>query len=175
MAFFSVGCDPDSKEHGVAIYKNAVLIELLNLSLLDFMDKLIDLKTHGDIHVHIENVNGNKAVWHGEDQNKKAYGMTSQNVAKCKQAQIEVERMLARLEIPFTQHPPSSAWKKEDQKRQFELVTGWKGRSNEDNRSAAYFGYLGAGGFKSVASGVQSYVKKSGAKKHEVKRYSQSR
>jgi hypothetical protein len=175
VTYFSIGCDPDSKAHGVAIYKNAVLIELLNLSLLDLMDKLIELKSQGDIHVHIENVNGNKAVWHGEDQNKKAYGMTSQNVAKCKQAQIEVERMLSRLGIPFTQHPPSSAWKKEDQKRQFELATGWKGRSNEDNRSAAYFGYLGAGGFKLVASGIQPYVKKSGAKKHEVKRYSQSR
>ncbi|PNG65001.1 hypothetical protein CRN61_17815 [Vibrio vulnificus] len=174
MTFYSVGCDPDSKAHGVAIYKDGALIELLNLSLLDFMDKLLELKKLGDIRVHIENVNGNKAVWHGEEQNKKAYGMTSQNVAKCKQAQVEVERMLARLQVPFTHHQPSSAWKKEDQKRQFELVTGWKGRSNEDNRSAAYFGYLGAGGFKSALSFAKPYIQK-GENKREIKRYSQSR
>ena len=28
-------------------------------------------------------------------------------------------------------------------KKQFEKVTGWTGRSNEDTRSAAYFGWLG--------------------------------
>ncbi|URM11945.1 hypothetical protein KLK36_07325 [Vibrio anguillarum] len=105
MNNYSIGCDPDSKSHGIAIYKNGALTELHNLNLMQLMDKLVDLKETGTIHVHIENVNGNKAVWHGENQNKKAYGMTSQNVAKCKQAQIEVERMLEKLGIPYTHYP----------------------------------------------------------------------
>ncbi|EGR2141047.1 hypothetical protein D0810_15015 [Vibrio cholerae] len=161
MINFTIGCDPDSEAHGVAIYKNGALSQLHNLNLLDLMDKLIELKPLGDIHVHIENLNGNKAVWHGKDQNKKAYGMTSQNVAKCKQAQIEVERMLTKLGIQFTRHPVSSAWKSQEAKKQFELATGWKGNSNEDKRSAAYFGFIGCGNQKALSLSLcQPYVPK---------------
>ena len=34
-------------------------------------------------------------------------------------------------------------WKDKHGKIEFESVTGWTGRSNEDTRSAAYFGMLG--------------------------------
>jgi hypothetical protein len=40
-------------------------------------------------------------------------------------------------------HKVSKKWKDAAGKKEFERVTGWKGRSNEDTRSAAYFGYLG--------------------------------
>jgi len=41
----------------------------------------------------------------------------------------------------MVRHRVSKMWKKD--KKQFELVTKWTGRSNEDTRSAAYFGWLG--------------------------------
>ncbi|MBF4229935.1 hypothetical protein [Vibrio anguillarum] len=161
MNNYSIGCDPDSKSHGIAIYKNGALTELHNLNLMQLMDKLVDLKETGTIHVHIENVN--KAVWHGENQNKKAYGMTSQNVAKCKQAQIEVERMLEKLGIPYTHYPASSNWKSQASKKQFEMVTGWKKTSNEDNRSAAYFGFLGANKSSQLQKATMTTYKKAKA------------
>ena len=57
------------------------------------------------------------------------------------QSQSELERMLIRFNIVPTKHKISKMWKKD--KAQFEKVTGWTGRSNEDTRSAAYFGFLG--------------------------------
>lgn len=141
---YVIGIDPDSSKHGIAVYKDERLIELQSMPLMEFMDYLIELDTD-QISFHIEDVNGQKAVWHGKNQSKSAYGMTSQNVAKCKQAQIEIERMIEHLfgAGKITRHKISKQWKDQAGKRQFELVTGWKGRSNEDMRSASYFGYLG--------------------------------
>lgn len=160
MNSYSIGCDPDSKYHGVAVYKNGNLVDLQALNLMQFMDLLLEIKVDGAIHVHIENMNGKKAVWHAEDQSKKSYGMASQNVAKCKQAQIEVERMLDKLSIPYTHHHISSAWKSQAEKKQFEVVTGWKGTSTKDTRSAAYFGFIGLGNSSCLKLAMKPYSPK---------------
>ena len=48
---------------------------------------------------------------------------------------------LDSLGVPYKLHKPQKGnWAKD--KARFEKVTGWKGRSNEDTRSAAYFGFL---------------------------------
>ena len=66
----------------------------------------------------------------------------SEHIGLCKQSQVELERMLSHYGIKIVKHKISKTWKKE--KAQFQAVTGWKGQSNEDTRSAAYFGWLGA-------------------------------
>lgn len=165
MNSYSIGCDPDSKYHGIAVYKNGNLVDLQALNLMHFMDLLLDLKKDGSIHVHIENMNGKKAVWHAEDQSKKSYGMASQNVAKCKQAQIEVERMLDKLGVPYTHHNISSAWKSQAERKQFEAATGWKGTSTKDTRSAAYFGFIGLGSSFRLMIAMKPYIPKSAKRK----------
>lgn len=142
MQQYIIGIDPDSAKHGVAIYVDGVLDDLMTLELMGVYSLVLFLKRKPvELLFSIENVAANKAVWHGKSQSKAAYGMTSQNVAKCKQAQIELERMLDYLEVDYIHQKISKPWKKD--KKQFELVTGWTGRSNEDTRSAAYFGWLG--------------------------------
>lgn len=150
MVEYVIGIDPDAKAHGVATYRDGRLIELNNMTLMELMNYLISIQeSHApleiSIKIHMEDVKANKAVWHGRSQSKAVYGMTSQNVAKCKQAQIEVERMIEYcfgLDI-LTLHKVSSKWKNRIGKGEFMIVTGWNGRSNEDTRSAAYFGFLG--------------------------------
>ena len=141
-----LGIDPDSSKHGIAVYRIGKLDSLMSLELMELMNWLKveyakDSIEPVSIICHIEDVNANKAVWHGRSQSKAAYGATSQNVAKCKQAQIELMRMLDFMGVPYKLHKISKAWKKD--KVLFERITGWAGRSNEDTRSAAYFGYLG--------------------------------
>ena len=142
-----IGIDPDSKAHGVAIYINKDLKVLNCMTLMElhgFLTVDVDFAIE-DVTVHIENVDGNKSVWHGRQQSKAAFGQTSQRVAKCKQAQLELERMLDWLGVEVVRHKISKAWKTgETQTNQFKKITKWKGRSNEDTRSAAYFGYLGS-------------------------------
>lgn len=145
---YVIGIDPDSNKHGVAIYENKKLIALESLSLMSVMSFLQSLHDNEGplldlVEIHIENVCGNNAVF-AERRNRANFNTIakmSNGVGKCQQAQIELERMLIRFQLVPVKHKVSKAWKKD--KKQFELVTGWTGRSNEDTRSAAYFGWLG--------------------------------
>lgn len=146
MSNIIIGCDPDSCKSGVAIYVDGNLSGLKSMSLIEFMDLLNEMDAkHGaeSIELHIENVNGissNAFNVTGKDslavKLKKA-----EHVGKCKQAQIEIERIAEFFRIKVLHHRVSKHWKKE--KSVFERATGWSGRSNEDTRSAAYFGFVG--------------------------------
>jgi len=141
-----IGCDPDSDKSGFAFYVNNTLERLECLSLTSFYIKLESLaEQFDDIELHIENVNGissNAFSVKGKDplpvKLKKA-----EHVGKCKQAQIEIERIAERFNVPIIHHKVSKCWKDANGKAQFEKVTGWAGRSNADTRSAAYMGFLG--------------------------------
>ena len=147
-----LGVDPDSKAHGVAEYHNGVLVNLNSLDLmsiyLNLENTLIDMEVRGGdekLEVHIEDVNAVSAAFNAK--NKKANINVklkmAQHIGMCKQAQIEIERVCDHFGVKVVKHKISKNWKDQAGKKQFESVTGWKGRSNEDTRSAAYFGFLG--------------------------------
>jgi hypothetical protein len=141
-----VGCDPDVDGKGFAIYEGGVLTELRTFSLIEIYQYIDYLDIHGDIQdieLHIEDLNANKssAFNHKGRQSKAVQNKISESVGRCKHAQIEVERIAEYFNIKIVRHKVSSMWKKD--KKQFEMVTGWTGQSNEDTRSAAYFGWLG--------------------------------
>ncbi len=68
-------------------------------------------------------------------------GKVGMSVGKCQQAQVELMRMLDFHGFKYELHKPQKGnWAKN--KPLFEKATGWTARSNEDGRSASYFGYL---------------------------------
>ena len=146
MSKIVIGCDPDSKKHGVAIYQDGKLIKLLNVSTLELLDYIQNELAHfDDITAHVENVKGNNAVFMQPSRNSakkiaeaKARGRT---LGMCQHSQTELERLFEYLNIKVVLHPISKRWKKE--KAEFEKTTGWTARSNDDTRSGAYFGFLG--------------------------------
>lgn len=74
---------------------------------------------------------------------KAAQSKVAMHIGRCQQVQIEIMQWLDALGVPYKLHKPQKGnWAKD--KAMFERVTGWKGRSNEDTRSAAYFGFLEA-------------------------------
>lgn len=129
-----IGIDPDAKAHGVAFYSESGLVDLQMLTLPELLKWMKG--THAWV---IENVSANNATFR-TGKNKAIQGRLGNNVGKCQQAQIELVRMLEHFGQEVILKPISSSWKKE--KGQFKLITGWTGKSNEDTRSAAYFGYL---------------------------------
>ena len=144
-----IGCDPDVDGKGFAIYEDGVLTELKTLSLIELY-RLAELGQFvvneiNDIELHIEDVNGNKSSSfnHNAKQSKQVQNKISESVGRCKQMQLEVEKIAEHFDIKIVRYPVSSQWKNAAGKKEFERLTGWKGRSNEDTRSAAYFGYLG--------------------------------
>lgn len=145
MSKIIIGIDPDSKAHGVAKYKNGVLESLDSMQLCEFAVILpLWEKTVGiDVVFHIEDVCANKFVYARNNKgNKSVTSKIAMAIGRCQQSQIELMRFLDKYNIKYVLHKPQKGnWAKN--KAQFEKVTGWKGRSNEDTRSAAYFGWLG--------------------------------
>lgn len=113
------------------------------MSLIDIYEALRALPSEMT-ELHIENVKGVSGIFAQRTSGKgKAVALKmAQSVGMCKQIQTEVERIAEHFGIKVIRHQVSKMWKKD--KAQFEKLTGWTGRSNEDSRSAAYFGYLGA-------------------------------
>ncbi|ELX7502053.1 hypothetical protein SKP08_002123 [Vibrio fluvialis] len=146
MNNYTIGIDPDSNKSGIAVYKNGKLIHCKSMTLMNFMDLLIGMKKDGHIHAHIENVCGNNARFAKSGvKNAKAATAVNRSIGMVQQAQQELERMLDHLRIGYTRHRISSAWKSQAEKSLFEKATGWTGPSNEDTRSASYFGFIGLG------------------------------
>ncbi|MFW8589840.1 hypothetical protein ACOI22_03460 [Glaciecola sp. 2405UD65-10] len=146
-----IGIDPDSERHGVAIYIGGELKELKQLTLIDLIKEfIVDFSLIGQhpvksVSFSIEDVCANNFVYgRNTHQNVRIQSNIAKKVGACQQSQVELIRMLKHFRIPYKLHKPTRKnWAKN--REQFELVTGWRHRSNEDTRSAAYFGFLEAG------------------------------
>lgn len=146
MSKVIVGVDPDSSKSGFALFIDGKLTELDCLPLMGFyfsLDNLCEKYGESNIELHIENVKANKAVWHNKKGSQAAYGMTCQKVGQCKQVQTEIERIAEHFGIKVVHHGVSKIWKDSATGKAVLKDLGWHGQSNEDSRSACYFGYLG--------------------------------
>lgn len=137
-----IGVDPDSEAHGIAIYRNEKLEQLEKWNISGLITYLSDQNDLNEILFSIENVMKNQFVYarnrHGS---KSAQSKIAMHIGRCQQSQVELERVLTHFGVKFVRFPPQRGnWS--DLKPHFEKVTGWKGRSNSDCRSAAFFGYL---------------------------------
>lgn len=135
-----IGIDPDTDKHGAAIYFDGKLVELDTLTLVDIYTMA---KVGGVDKWVIEDVTKNNFVY---GRNRQQQHLVNQSIARkvgmCQQAMIELVRVLEHFDQQVVLIPPSKQnWAKD--KDRFQRITGWLARSNEDTRSAAYFGFLG--------------------------------
>lgn len=138
-----IGVDPDSERFGVAKYINSELSLINNMKLPDLVGLFLDcMQINGQVIASIENVMVNQFVYaRNQHSSKSAQSKIAMHIGRCQQAQIELMRWLDHYEIPYALHKPQKGnWA--DNKELFEKITGWNGKSNQDNRAAAYFGYL---------------------------------
>lgn len=145
-----IGCDPDSDKSGIAVYVNNELEVLKSMSLMGFINELQNLKDiYEEIELHIEDVKGNKCSsfnWvkmANKAKERRVNAKISEKVGMCKQVQSEIERIAEYFDVKIVHHKVSPRWKKTGEKALFERATGWTKQSNEDTRSAAYFGFMG--------------------------------
>lgn len=138
-----IGIDPDAKASGVAVYRNGNLLDLRNCTTVELV-KIIKHNPPGGILVSIEDVMANQFVYSRNQQaSKSAQSKVAMHIGRCQQVQIEIMQWLDAMGVRYVLHKPQKGnWAKD--KARFEKITGWKGRSNDDTRSAAYFGFLEA-------------------------------
>lgn len=149
-----LGIDPDSTKNGVSEWQDSTMANLYSLNTMGLHDLILEIQGKcAEVEIHIEDVCAQNAAFVKSGvKNAKAGTAINRSIGKCQQAQIEVERLAEYHGIKVVKHKISKMWKCQNGKSQFEKVTGWKGRSNEDNRSAAYFGWLGVNSGKYVLS-----------------------
>lgn len=139
-----IGIDPDSSKHGVAIYRGEKLSLLCSLQLFDLYELAMELQAEDKVQINIENVCAINATFNKQFvKNRRAETTVSRSLGMCQQSQTEVERMAAYIGVEVVKHPISSKWKDAEKGKEILAKLGWQGKSNEDTRSAAYFGYLG--------------------------------
>lgn len=139
MANTVIGIDPDAKKHGIAIYHDKKLLRLL---MLDLYDTVQLLRNEPGVFVAIEDVMANKFVYSRNRKPTKAQeSRVAMSIGRAQQAQVELCRLMDRFAIPYRLFKPQRGnWAKNS--KQFEQLTGWTGKSNEDTRAAAFFGFL---------------------------------
>ncbi|OFE11399.1 hypothetical protein PHACT_12645 [Pseudohongiella acticola] len=137
-----VGIDPDSTAHGVAVYRDGELTELAELSLPQIRQWIAALESTNNLIFSIENVLAQNFVYSRNALGKKAaHAKVALSVGRCQQAQAELMRELDFMGIAYEVHAPTGYnWAKN--KDQFAKQTGWKGSSNVETRSAAFFGWV---------------------------------
>ena len=148
MSKIIIGCDPDSNKSGISTYINGRLADLTCLSLIDIYFHVDDLCIRfepSEIELHIENVKGVSGIFaqRTSGKNKGIALKMAQHVGMCKQVQTEIERIAEHFGIKVVKHQVSKMWKDSAAGKAVLKDLGWTGQSNEDGRSAAYFGYLG--------------------------------
>jgi hypothetical protein len=140
---YTIGIDPDSDRHGVAVYENGTLITCATATTIEIITGYVPyFRALGELQFAIENVAANSFVYGRNNQSSKAaQAKVGVSIGRCQQAQIELVRWLELEAVPCTLiKPVAGNWA--NNKAQFERVTGWTGRSNADGRSAAFFGWL---------------------------------
>lgn len=137
-----VGCDPDSKKHGIAIYRGGKLASLMMANNVEIYQMFLVDGLEEKVVFSIEDACANNFVYSRNNKGGKAVtSKIAMGVGRCQQAQVELMRWLEWCEVDYVLHKPQKGnWAKN--KAQFEKVTGWTSQSNKDTRSAAYFGCL---------------------------------
>jgi len=138
-----IGIDPDADRYGVAIYKNSKLCELHRMRVIELFKLAIDYRILKCV-VVIEDVKKNSFIFsRNEKKNEFVQNKVAQSVGMCKQAQNVAEQIFEHYGIKMIkQEPIKGNWAPAKMKPQFQQITGWQGRSNEDTRSAAFLAFL---------------------------------
>ena len=133
-----IGIDPDSDKHGVAIYRDGVLEDLARFNTIE----LLNIIQYDSVLFSIEDVMANQFIYsRNQHSSKAAQSKIAMHIGRCQQAQVELMRWLDHTCNKYELHKPTkNNWAKN--KPMFKKATGWTKKSNEDTRSAAYFGYL---------------------------------
>jgi hypothetical protein len=135
------GIDPDSAGFPLARYHAGALLDLQTVSTPELAELLRCESSRPDLIV-IEDVLANKGIYARNDHGSRRFTQQiSQRVGMCKQMQVVAQSIAEHYGVPvIAVRPTKRNWAKN--KPLFEKATGWTGQSNEDTRSAAYFGFL---------------------------------
>ena len=139
-----IGIDPDCQKSGLAVYKDGKLVSLHNLDFKSFCSAISNFEfgEPGNTLFIVEDATKIKGMYkRNRDNNPQKQAAIAQKVGSVKQLGLCLIDYLELFGFTVIREKPSRKnWAKD--RTTFERITGWNKQSNEETRSAAYFGYL---------------------------------
>lgn len=143
-----IAIDPDLVKSGVAVIHRGRLTHLYSMKFMELMEfVLMNIDTVGknNVVVCMENPEANKPVFHRAGTNKNTMLKIAQNVGQVKAVARLIHESLEYNCVTCHKVTPLKGMVKRAKKdaELFKKLTGWEGRSNEDQRDAALIGLYG--------------------------------
>lgn len=144
-----IGIDPDCKKSGFAVYESGILKSLYSKDLADYVDWLPHLAEEG-AEIAIEDSSLNSFVYSRNSSGKDSLQVKLKRAmltGRIQQQSILMGELAERFGVKVTRYKPCAGnFQKTGRKAatncaMLNKATGWDKKSNEETRSAAYFGY----------------------------------
>jgi len=130
-----IGIDPDLHLNGMATLENDRYTELRTISFPDLCTLMSCNINNPEVLFVIEDVNKHKPTFPRGKHSQSVYNNISQKVGMVKGIGTKIVEMLEHYHCNYELVPPLKSGKLKAE--YFDRLTGWVGRSNQDNRDAA--------------------------------------
>lgn len=157
---YVVGIDPDLTKSGVGIYdgRNIVLKTMSFWELIEFID---EKSTRVDTLFVFEDINSNNAYHKGSGHGEKVKMTIMRKTGQAQGIAKLIEEYMKKKNVPYVMQKPLKGvlkkWKKDTDL--FQKMTGYKGRSNQDNRDAIALAVFGASSYTRIECSINSKSK----------------
>jgi hypothetical protein len=138
-----IGIDPDLHKNGMAIIENGEFTRLTVISFPCLCELFESHVMDPEVLFFIEDVNKHKPTFYRGKMSPSVMNNISQKVGMVKGVGTKIIEMLQHYHCNYVLVAPIKGLlkKTKDDRLLFEKLTGWKGKSNADNRDAAMLIY----------------------------------
>lgn len=146
----TIGIDPDMIASGFAVVEDKKIMSLRSVKLPDLVDHVEQFGGPDDVIIKLENPSANKTVFTrdiaGARNQRAVKDAIAMRVGKVMATTHHIKEILEAAGYTVQMVKPMTGKvkaKAKDDAEYFNRLTGWNGRSNQDNRDAALIALFG--------------------------------
>ncbi|MBV2128178.1 hypothetical protein [Arsukibacterium indicum] len=143
----TIGIDPDMIASGLAVVEAKGILKLQSVKLPDLISTIQAVGKPGEVVIKLENPEANKGLFASRANKNKGVSIAiAMSVGKCQATAHHVQELLIAAGYTVKMVTPLKGPLKrqaKDDAAYFNKVTGWTGRSNQDQRDAALIALWG--------------------------------
>lgn len=142
-----IGIDPDMVASGLAVVEAKGILKLQSVKLPDLVPTIQAIGRPGEVTIKLENPEANKGLFASRSNKNKAVSVAiAMSVGKVQATAHHIQELLIAAGYTVKMVTPLKGPLKrqaKDSAEYFNKVTGWTGRSNQDQRDAALIALWG--------------------------------
>jgi len=143
----TIGIDPDMVASGIAVVNGKEVQHLLSIKLPDLISAIKAIGSPAEVCIKLENPEANKGLFASRQNKNKAVSIAiAMSVGKVQATTHHIKELLESEGYAVKLIAPLKGEVKRQAKadaKYFNKLTGWSGRSNQDQRDAALIALFG--------------------------------